>query len=145
MSLRFAYLAALRAFGWLALLARSDRAKDAEILLLRHQVAVVQRQVRTPRLSWADRAILAALAGFPNGAQGTDLRVCLTCLPPGWQDRRLVTVPMLYLVFIRLTGWMALLGRSSASKDAELLMLRQEVAVLRQQNSESRPVRRGTK
>jgi hypothetical protein len=34
--LRFAYLAALRVFGWLALLARSDRAKDAEILILRH-------------------------------------------------------------------------------------------------------------
>ena len=43
MSLRFAYLAVLRAFGWLALLARSDRAKDAEILLLRHQVAAVKQ------------------------------------------------------------------------------------------------------
>jgi hypothetical protein len=41
---------------------------------------------------------------------------------------------MLYLVFVRLTGWLALLARSSASKDAELLMLRQEVAVLRRQN-----------
>jgi len=40
---------------------------------------------------------------------------------------------------------MVLLARSSASKDAELPVLRQEVAVLRQQNSESRPVRRGTK
>src|ERR1022692_1885305 len=46
MTLRFAYLAVLRVFGWLALLARSDRAKDAEILILRHQVAVLQRQVR---------------------------------------------------------------------------------------------------
>ena len=41
MSLRLAYLAVLRVFGWLALLTRSDRAKDAEILLLRHQVAVL--------------------------------------------------------------------------------------------------------
>jgi putative transposase len=41
---------------------------------------------------------------------------------------------MLYLVFVRLTGWMALLARSAASKDAELLVLRQEVAVLRRQN-----------
>ena len=40
MSLRFAYLAALRVFSWLALLARSDCANDAEILILRHQVAV---------------------------------------------------------------------------------------------------------
>jgi hypothetical protein len=41
---------------------------------------------------------------------------------------------MLYLIFIRLTGWMALLARSAASKDAELLVLRQEVAVLRRQH-----------
>jgi hypothetical protein len=50
-SIRIAYLAVLRVFGWLALLARSDRVKDAEILILRHQVAVLQRQVKTPRLS----------------------------------------------------------------------------------------------
>ena len=68
MSLRFAYLAALRVFGWLALLARYDRAKDAEMLILRHQIAVLQRQVRTPKLSWADRAILSALARLlPTG------------------------------------------------------------------------------
>ena len=41
---------------------------------------------------------------------------------------------MLYLVFVRLTGCMALLERSAASKNAELLVLRQEVAVLRRQN-----------
>jgi putative transposase len=55
--------------GCLVLLARSDAAaKDAEILILRHQVAVLQRQVKTPRLSWADRAILAALAPWCRAA-----------------------------------------------------------------------------
>ena len=49
--MRFANRAVLRVFGWLALLARSDRAKDAEILILRHQVAVLQRQVRRRGLS----------------------------------------------------------------------------------------------
>src|SRR5437899_618692 len=63
-----------------------------------------------------------------------DLGVCLTWWSRGWQDRRFVTVRMLYLIFVRVTGWMALLARSGASKDAELLVLRQEVAVLRRQN-----------
>jgi putative transposase len=67
--MRFAYLPVLRVFGWLALLARSDRTKDAEILILRHQVAVLQRQVKAPRLSWADRAVLAALARLLPGSQ----------------------------------------------------------------------------
>ncbi len=62
MTLRFVYLALLRMLGLLASLARSDLAKDAEILVLRHQVAVLQRRVKAPRLSWADRAILSALA-----------------------------------------------------------------------------------
>ncbi len=78
MSLRLAYLAVLQVFGWLALLARSDRAKDAEILLLRHQVAVLQRQVKAPRLSWADRAVLAALARvLPRGCL-CELRLIIT-------------------------------------------------------------------
>ena len=78
MSLRFAYFAVLRVFGWLALLARSDRAKDAEILILRHQVAVLQRHIQAPRLSWADRAILAALARLLPGGALCQLRLIIS-------------------------------------------------------------------
>jgi hypothetical protein len=68
----------LRMFGWLALLARSDRTKDAEILILRHQVAVLQRRVKAPGLSWADRAVLAALARMPPGSQLRQMRLIVS-------------------------------------------------------------------
>jgi putative transposase len=55
-SIRLIYLFIVRVLGWLVLLSRSDAAKDAEILVLRHVIAVVRRQVARPRLDWADRA-----------------------------------------------------------------------------------------
>jgi hypothetical protein len=62
MALRLVYLTFCQVPRWLALLARRSAAKDVELLLLRHEVAVLRRQVARPRVDWADRAVLAGLA-----------------------------------------------------------------------------------
>jgi putative transposase len=60
-ALRLLYLIFRQLIAWLGLLARSSRSKNAEILVLRHEVAVLRRQVSRLRLSWADQAVFAAL------------------------------------------------------------------------------------
>ena len=62
MSFRVLYLIFIRIVGWLVLLARSGACKDAELLVLRHEVAVLRRANPRPRLDCADRAVLAALS-----------------------------------------------------------------------------------
>jgi len=59
---KLAYLTLCRSVQLLALLARGDAAKDLEILVLRHQLAVLRRQIPRPRLESADRAMLAAVS-----------------------------------------------------------------------------------
>ena len=61
MSLRLLYLIFARLSSWLVLLSRSTASKDLELLVLRHEVAVLRRTHPQPRLEWADRAVLAAL------------------------------------------------------------------------------------
>jgi hypothetical protein len=62
------YLIFVRLAVWIALLARSAAAKDAELLILRHEVGVLRRQNPRPKLDWADRAVLAALARLLPGS-----------------------------------------------------------------------------
>jgi putative transposase len=56
------YLIRVRLSGWLALLVRSSASKDAELLVLRHDVAVLRRTNPKPRLDWADRALISLLS-----------------------------------------------------------------------------------
>ena len=62
MSVRLLYLIMIQVFGWLLLPGRSQASKDVEIMVLRHEVTVLRRQVARPKPDWADRAVLAALA-----------------------------------------------------------------------------------
>jgi hypothetical protein len=79
MCLRFVFPLITRLAMWLRLSRREERWQTAEILILRHQLAVLQRrQPRRPKLNWADRALLAALLGVIPKARRYGLRLLAT-------------------------------------------------------------------
>src|ERR1700759_490021 len=79
MCLRFVFLLITRVTSWLRLSRREEAWQTAEILVLRHQLAVLQRrQPRRPNLNWADRALLATLLGVIPKARRQGLRLLVT-------------------------------------------------------------------
>jgi len=79
MCLRFVFLLITRVEAWLRLSRREDTWKTAEILILRHQITVLQRRRPCrPRLNWADRALLAALLAVIPKARRRGLRLLVT-------------------------------------------------------------------
>ncbi|MCQ4084855.1 integrase [Streptomyces sp. RB6PN25] len=80
------YLVTTRIFAWLVLLCRSSAANEVEILILRHEVAVLRRQVAAPMPTWPDRALLAALARLvPRTLRGH--RIVSPRTPLAWPQR----------------------------------------------------------
>jgi putative transposase len=79
MCLRFVFLLITRTASWLQLSRRQETWRIAEILILRHQLTVLQRrQPSRPKLNWTDRALLATLLGVIPGARRRGLRLLVT-------------------------------------------------------------------
>ena len=62
MTVKLIYQMCAKQLSWIVLHARANAANEIEILVLRHQLAVPQRRTPRPRITWSDRAVIAALA-----------------------------------------------------------------------------------
>jgi hypothetical protein len=98
---RLIYRSVAVLLSWLALSARSSASKNAEILILRQEVAVLRRGNPRPRIGWADRAVLAALARI---------------LPRALRAHRIVTPATLLRSLMDLAGF----HNSATSSDREI-------------------------
>ncbi len=109
------YLVFVRLIGWMALLARSAASKDAELLVLRQEVAVLRRQNPKPKLDWADRMVIAALARL---------------LPRPLRMSRLVTPDTLLRWHRRLVHWRWTYPRRAGRPpvDAQVAVLIEQMA-----------------
>ena len=197
----FVYVIVRSVLGLLVVLFRRDLSKDAELLVLRHENAVLRRHIPWVRVRAAgsgvagravpadtqapmgarvrgyssDRAGLAPPAGSPQMGLSQSPRrgrpptipaikklvVAMARANPGWVYRfrsryngcdlrfgwmsmcgagsRFASLRLLYLIMLRVFGWLLLLGRGQASKDAEIMVLRHEVTVLRRQLAQPKP------
>jgi hypothetical protein len=127
-SLRLLYLIFVRVCGWLVLLRRSSASKDAELLVLRHEVAVLRRISPRPRLDWADRAVLTTL---------------IRLLPTRLRAHRLVTPGTVLrwhrrLVTRRWTSW-----PENGEPEYRLSLRRRWPSLKRQVRAVARPMREG--
>ena len=144
------FLLVRRVAAWLRLSQREEAWKTAEILILRHQLAILQRrQPRRPKLNWADRALIATLLGVIPSRRRHGLRLLVTpdtmvrwrrdVVRRRWAARsmhRKIGRPATrrnIKALVLLAAWLRLSRREEAWKAAEILILRHQVAVLRRQ------------
>jgi hypothetical protein len=99
MALRLIYQMFTELLSWIVLRTRSDTTKEIEILVLRHQLAVLRRRTPRPRMSWTDRALIAAL---PDCSRSADASDCSSTL---WGSRSRPELPDAARPEPGATGW----------------------------------------